>query len=84
MKVIKLILQLALLILLVVLFLNNMQLVEFNFYGIWLWRLPLIMLVALAIILGMIAGFCFRLFKSAEQKLEIHNLKKELDNLKKR
>lgn len=79
MKLIKLLPQIIILLLLIVLVLNNMQKVEFNLYGIYIWHLPLILIVIIALLVGTIIGFSLRLVKLASLKLEIHSLKKQLE-----
>lgn len=79
MKLIKLLPQIMILLLLIVLVLNNMQKVEFNLYGIYIWHLPLILIVIIALLVGTIIGFSLRLVKLASLKLEIHSLKKQLE-----
>lgn len=79
MKLIKLLPKLIVLLLILILVLNNMQKVEFNLYGIYIWNLPLIVILLIALILGAIIGFFLRLVKLTQLKLEIHNLKKQLE-----
>lgn len=78
MKLLKLLPKIVVLILLLVLVLNNMQKVEFNLYGIYIWNLPLIVIILIALILGLIIGFSLRVIKLADLKLQIHNLKRDL------
>lgn len=79
MKLIKLLPKIIILLLLLVLVLNNMQKVQFNLYGIYIWNLPLIVIILIALIIGAIIGFSLRLVKLTQLKLEIHSLKKQLE-----
>lgn len=79
MKLLKLLPKIAILLLLLVLVLNNLQKVEFNLYGIYIWNLPLIVIILIALIIGLIIGFSLRVIKLADLKLQVHNLKKDLE-----
>ena len=83
MKLLKLIPKIIIFLLLLVLVLNNMQKVEFNLYGVYIWNLPLIVIIMMALILGLLIGFSLRIIKLAELKLQIHNLKKDLEKTSK-
>jgi uncharacterized integral membrane protein len=82
MKLIKLLPKLIILLLLIVLILNNMQKVEFNLYGVYIWHLPLIIILFITLIIGLIIGFTLRVIKLTELKLQVYNQKKEIENLK--
>lgn len=82
MKLIKLLPKIVIFLLLLVLVLNNMQKVEFNLYGIYIWNLPLIAIILIALILGALIGFSLKIIRLTELKLQIHNLKKDLEKIK--
>jgi lipopolysaccharide assembly protein A len=79
MKLLKLLPKIIIFVLILILVLNNMQRVEFNLYGIYIWNLPLIVIILITFIIGIIIGFSLRIIKLAELKLQIHNLKKDLE-----
>jgi len=80
MKIIHWIVRIIVALLIVVLALNNMQRVEFNFYGIYTWNFPLILLVFIMLALGILIGLIFGLVRHISLKSQIHTLKKELNN----
>jgi uncharacterized integral membrane protein len=81
-NILKWVFWFAVFILLLVLILNNSQPVQFNFYGIYSWSLPLILMVFGALIIGIIIGLIYGFGRSLELKLRIRLLKKDLEALK--
>ena len=80
-KILRLVLRIILFILVLVLAINNIQTVEFNLLGIYILKLPLIMLTALFLILGVILGILFNFMSKLELKHEIKQLNKQLNKL---
>lgn len=79
MKIVHWIIRIIVFVLILVLVLNNMQKVQFNFYGIYTWDLPLIILIFAAAIIGVFIGFAIWLVRIIELKSQIRNLKKDLE-----
>jgi uncharacterized integral membrane protein len=78
-NILKWVIRFALFILVLVLILNNMQLVQFNFYGIYSWSLPLIVLAIIALIIGILIGITYGFVRSFELKSRIKLLRKDLE-----
>ena len=82
-NILKWIVRIAILILILVLVLNNMQRVEFNFYGIYTWTMPLIVLAFIFLAVGLLIGLLFGLFRSIEYRSRIKLLRNDLAEAKK-
>ena len=82
-KILQWILYIAVFVLAVVLTLDNIQAVEFNFFGIYGFKLPLIAMAAVFLGLGVIIGFLLSMFQKIGLKAQIHKLTKEVEELKK-
>lgn len=78
MRVIKITLQVILFVLLLILAINNMQSVEFNFLGIYTAKLPLIVMLAVFTILGLAVGLLLGFINTLGLKTQISKLKKQL------
>lgn len=78
MRVIKITLQVILFVLLLILAINNMQSIEFNFLGIYTVKLPLIVMLAVFTILGLAFGLLLGFINSLGLKTQISKLKKQL------
>ena len=70
-------------ILVLVLILNNWQPVQFNFYGIYSWTIPLIIMIFMAFVLGVLIGVIYGIGRTLELKFRIKLLKKDLEALQK-
>ena len=81
-SILKWVLWFAVFILILVLILNNSQPVQFNFYGVYSWSLPLILMVFGALIIGIIIGLIYGFGRALELKLRVRLLKKDLEALK--
>ena len=77
------ILNIAIFVLAIVLVLDNIQSVEFNFFGIYRVKLPLIAMAAIFLSLGIVIGFFISLFQKINLKSQINKLVKENEILKK-
>ena len=82
-NIVKWVIRIAIFILILVLVLNNMQRVQFNFYGIYNWTLPLIVLSLIFLIVGILIGLIYGLFRSFELRSRIKLLKKDLETAQK-
>ena len=56
-------------ILVLVLILNNWQPVQFNFYGIYSWTIPLIIMIFMAFVLGVLIGVIYGIGRTLPPKL---------------
>lgn len=72
------IIRIVLFVLIVVLILNNMGRVQFNFYGIYSWTTPLIVVCLIFFLLGIIIGVLFSSLRVVKLKFTIRALKKQL------
>ena len=79
MKILRWIIRIIIFVLILVFVLNNMQKVQFNFYGIYTWDLPLIVPVFAALIIGIFIGFIIWIARLVELKFQLRGLKKELE-----
>ena len=70
-------------ILVLVLILNKWQPVQFNFYGIYSWTIPLIIMIFMAFVLGVLIGVIYGIGRTLELKFRIKLLKKDLEALQK-
>jgi uncharacterized integral membrane protein len=77
------ILNIALFVLAIVLVLDNIQTVEFNVFGIYSFKLPLIAMAAIFLSLGIVIGFFISFFQKVGLKSEIGKLTKEIELLRK-
>ena len=77
------VLNIALFVLAIVLVLDNIQSVEFNFFGIYRFKLPLIAMAAIFLSLGVVIGFFISFFQKTGLKSQISKLTKEVELLKK-
>ena len=82
-KIVKWLVRIAILILVLVLVLNNMQHVEFNFYGIYTWNMPLIVLALIFLVIGLLIGLIYGLIRSIEYRTRIKLLRNDLAEAKK-
>lgn len=80
MKILRTILKVIIFIILVVLAINNMQSVEFNFLGIYNAHLPLIIILAIFAGGGFLIGILWGLINNLVIKSQLSNLKKQLAN----
>ena len=78
MRVIRIILRVILFVLLLILAINNMQSVEFNFLGIYTLKLPLIITIAIFTILGLAVGLVLGFINNMGMKSQISKLKKQI------
>lgn len=78
MRVVKIVLRVILFVLLLVLAINNMQSVEFNFLGIYTLKLPLIITIAIFTVLGMLVGMLLGFINNVGLKSQISKLKKQI------
>lgn len=83
MKIARWIVRIVLFILVLVLVLNNMQRVQFNFYGIYTWNMPLIVLGIAFLIVGLLIGILLGFIKTLELRSRIKLLTKDLDSARK-
>ncbi|MBX9866534.1 MAG: lipopolysaccharide assembly protein LapA domain-containing protein [Burkholderiales bacterium] len=78
MKIFQIILRVIVFIILLVLAINNMQSVEFNFLGIYTLKLPLIITLAIFALGGLLFGMLFGFMNNLNLKSQINKLKKQL------
>lgn len=78
MKVFKIIIRVVIFVLLLVLAINNMQVVEFNFLGIYTLKLPLIITLAIFGLGGLFIGSIIGLVNNLALKTQIGKLKKQV------
>lgn len=78
MKVFKIIIRVVIFVLLLVLAINNMQVVEFNFLGIYTLKLPLIITLAIFGLGGLFIGSIIGLVNNLALKTQIGKLKKQI------
>ena len=78
MKIFQIILRVIVFIILLVLAINNMQSVEFNFLGIYTLKLPLIITLAIFALGGLMLGMLFGFMNNLNLKSRINKLKKQL------
>jgi putative membrane protein len=81
-RILNWILRIALFVLVLVLVLDNMQAIDFNFFSIYHLRLPLIALVLIFFALGALFGILFGLFRRMNTNSQVRKLEKEIDKLK--
>ncbi len=79
MKIFKIILQVIIFVLLLVLAINNMQTVEFNFFSVYILKLPLIITLAIFAIGGLLIGLLYGFVNNLTLKSQISKLKKQID-----
>ena len=78
MKIFQIILRVIVFIILLVLAINNMQSVEFNFLGVYTLKLPLIITLAIFALGGLLFGMLFGFMNNLNLKSQINKLKKQL------
>ena len=78
MKIFQIILRVIVFIILLVLAINNMQSVEFNFLGIYTLKLPLLITLAIFALGGLMLGMLFGFMNNLNLKSQINKLKKQL------
>jgi uncharacterized integral membrane protein len=78
MKIFKIVIQIAVFVLLLVLAINNMQTVEFNFFSVYVLKLPLIITLAIFAIGGLLIGLLYGFVNNLALKSQINKLKKQL------
>ncbi len=81
--IIRWMVRIAIFILILVLIVNNLQKVQFNFYGVYTWNLPLIVIVLIAMAIGIAIGLIFGFIRSLELRSRIKLLHKDLELAKK-
>lgn len=81
MHILHWIVRIVLFVLVVVLILNNMGRVQFNFYGIYSWTLPLIVVCLVFLLLGIAIGVVFSILHAVKLKLKLRALQKQLDKV---
>ena len=79
MRIFRIMLRIILFIILLVLALNNMQSVEFNFLGIYTLKLPLIITLAVFACGGLFIGMLFGLMNNLSLKSQLRQLRKQLE-----
>lgn len=82
-NILKWVFWFGLFVLVLVLILNNSQPVQFNFYGIYSWSLPLIVIVFGGLIIGLLIGLIYSFSRNLELKLRIKLLKKDIEAIHK-
>ena len=82
-KICHWILRIALFMLVLILVINNIQTVEFNLYGIYYLKLPLIVLTLIFLFIGLITGILISSFKRLKLKAKISQLESDLHDIKK-
>ena len=78
MKIFQIVLRVIVFIILLVLAINNMQAVAFNFLGIYTLQLPLIITLAIFALGGLLIGMLFGFVNNLSLKSQISKLKKQL------
>lgn len=78
MKIFQIVLRVIVFILLLVLAINNMQTVAFNFLGIYTLQLPLIITLAIFALGGLLIGMLFGFVNNLSLKNQISKLKKQI------
>ncbi len=81
-NIVKWVIRIAIFVLILVLVLNNMERVQFNFYGIYSWTMPLIVLALIFLIAGVLIGMIYSFFRSMELRSRIKLLRKDLEAAK--
>jgi uncharacterized integral membrane protein len=79
MKIFKIIIQVAVFILLLVLAINNMQTVEFNFFSVYVLKLPLIITLAIFAVAGLLIGLLYGFVNNLALKSQVSKLRKQID-----
>lgn len=82
-KIFHWILRIAIFILVLILVINNMQTVEFNLYGIYYLKLPLIVLSLIFLFIGLVTGILISAFKGLKLKAKISQLENDLHDIQK-
>lgn len=83
MKITRWIIRIILFLLVLVLILNNKNIVDFNFYGIYTLSAPLIILCLIFLLIGLIIGMGYGFLRSLELKAKIKVLQEEIKNVHK-
>lgn len=78
MKIFQIVLRVIVFIILLVLAINNMQTVAFNFLGIYTLQLPLIITLAIFALGGLLIGMLFGFVNNLSLKNQISKLKKQI------
>lgn len=78
MKIFQIVLRVIVFVILLVLAINNMQTVAFNFLGIYTLQLPLIITLAIFALGGLLIGMLFGFVNNLSLKNQINKLKKQL------
>ena len=82
-KIIRWIVRIIIFILVLLLIINNLHKVPFNFYGIYNGELPLIVLIISSVIIGFVVGITYGFINSLELRSRIKLLRKDLEELRK-
>lgn len=77
-KIINWVIYIAIFVLALVLVINNIQTAQFNFFGVYYLKLPLIVLALIFLCLGFIVGIILSSFKIMKLKTEVRVLNKQL------
>ena len=78
MHILRIALWVVLFIILLILAINNMQTVEFNFLGLYTLKLPLIITLAIFTLAGIGIGMFFNLINYLSLKSQLRQLRKQL------
>ncbi len=79
-RIIRILFRIALFVLLLILAINNMQTTEFNLFGIYTLRLPLIVTLAIFTLAGVFIGMLLSFFNNLALKNDLRKLRKQLPN----
>ena len=79
MKIITWGIRIIIFVLLLVILLNNMQEIQFNFYGIYFWHLPLIVFGLIALAIGLVCGLSVGLMRTFKLKSQIRVLQESMN-----
>jgi uncharacterized integral membrane protein len=79
-KILAWIIRLIIFILALILALDNMEHVNFNFFGMYNWNLPVIALALIFLAIGIIIGLLYGSLRIIELKTKIHKLEKRIAN----
>lgn len=82
-KIFHWVLRIAIFLLVLILVINNMQTVEFNIYGIYYLKLPLIVLTLIFLFIGLVTGILISGFKGLKLKAKISQLETDLHDIQK-
>ncbi|MCC2624408.1 MAG: hypothetical protein K0R14_281 [Burkholderiales bacterium] len=81
-KILGWVLKIALFIIILVLVLDNMQAIDFNIFGIYHIKLPLIVLLLVFFVIGIVMGLVLGILRGFASKADMRRLEKEIESLK--